>query len=195
MGTGSSRGPAHRAAAGSAADRGPGLCGGTLPDVLWLIANRHGPAVPASVRSLLFWIGLACLVALGGGVAIVLDAAGATLRREGKGNDGRARRRSSVTGKGGSTVDLVDALARHEAALARQAKQVDAVYGRLVARESGETLRRVTERLARVRTLPLWKADQELDGIAVDAGWTNEEVMAFWSHPATGAALTRLDRG
>ena len=90
-------------------------------------------------------------------------------------------------------MDLEDASARHEAALARQAKQDDAVYARLVARESGETLRRVTEWLALVRKMPLWKADQELDGIAVDAGWTNEEVMAFWSHPATRAALTRLD--
>ena len=86
-------------------------------------------------------------------------------------------------------------MARHEAAVARQAKRVEAVYGRLVARESGETLRRVTERLARVRKLPLWKADQALDGIMVDAGWTNEEVLAFWSHPATQAALTRLDFG
>ena len=92
-------------------------------------------------------------------------------------------------------MDPEDALARHEAALARQAKHVDAVYGRLVARESGETLRRVTEWLARVRKLPLWKADRELDDIMVDAGWTNEEVLAFWSHPATRAALTRLDRG
>jgi hypothetical protein len=92
-------------------------------------------------------------------------------------------------------VDLEVASARHEAALARQAKQDDAVYAKLVARESGETLRRVTGWLARVRKLPLWKADGELDGIAVEAGWTNEEVLAFWSHPATGAALTRLDRG
>jgi hypothetical protein len=166
-----------------------------LPDVLRLIANRHALAVPAYARSLLFWIGFACLVALGGGAAVVLNAAGATLRREGKGDDGRARCRSSVTGKGGSAVDLGGASARHEAALARQAKQIDAVYARLVARESGETLRRVTEWLARVRKLPLWKADRELDGIAVDAGWTNEEVLAFWSHPATGAALTRLDLG
>ena len=45
------------------------------------------------------------------------------------------------------------------------------------------------------RKLPLWKADRELDGIMVVAGWTNEEVLAFWSHPATRAALTRLDRG
>jgi hypothetical protein len=154
-----------------------------LPDVLRLIANRLGPAVPTYVRSPLFWIGFVFLVAPGGGVAVVLDAAGATLRRAGTGTDGPARSRSSVTGKGGSGMDLEDALARHEAALARQAKQVDAVYGRLVARESGETLRRVTEWLALVRKMPLWKADQELDGIMVDAGWTNEEVMAFWSHP------------
>ena len=92
-------------------------------------------------------------------------------------------------------MDPEHALARHEAALARQAKHVDAVYGRLVARESGETLRRISEWLARVRKLPLWKADQALDGIMVDAGWTNEEVLAFWSHSATQAALTRLDRG
>jgi hypothetical protein len=166
-----------------------------LPDVLRLIANRHALAVPACARSLLFWIGSACLVALGGGAAVVLNAAGATLRRAGKGDDGRARCRSSVSGKGVSAVNLEGASARHEAALARQAKQVDAVYARLVARESGETLRRVTGWLARVSKLPLWKADRELDGIAADAGWTNEEVLAFWSHPATGAALTRLDRG
>jgi hypothetical protein len=92
-------------------------------------------------------------------------------------------------------VGYAYASARHEAVLARQAKQVDAVYAQLVARERRETLRRVTEWLARVRKLPLWKADQELDGIAADAGWTNEEVLAFWSHPATGAALARLDRG
>ena len=92
-------------------------------------------------------------------------------------------------------MDLEDAVARHEAAVARQATRVEAVYARLVARERGATLRRVTEWLARVRKLPLWKADQELDGISVDAGWTNEEVLAFWSHPATRAALTRLDRG
>ena len=61
-----------------------GCLGGMLPDVLRLIANRHDPAVPADVRSPLFGIGFVFLVALGGGMAVVLNAAGATLPRDGK---------------------------------------------------------------------------------------------------------------
>jgi hypothetical protein len=48
-----------------------------LPDVLRLIANRYDPAVPPYLRSPMFWVGFLFLVALGGGVAVVLGATGA----------------------------------------------------------------------------------------------------------------------
>jgi hypothetical protein len=47
-----------------------GAAGGALPDVLRIIAGRHGEA-PPWLRSTYFWVSLALLVVIGGAAAYV----------------------------------------------------------------------------------------------------------------------------
>ena len=48
-----------------------GCAGGALPDILRLIAGRHGDA-PSYLGSIYFWISLVLLIFLGGGAAHLL---------------------------------------------------------------------------------------------------------------------------